>query len=79
MFQCGAYQPFGTFSGHRLNTDTRRFRKTDLFILLRKIVLEKLKKFFVVVCPFLKFYPCINVLGILPEDDHIRLVWFFYR
>ena len=73
VFDRGAYQSLGTFLGHRLQADTRRFRKTDLVIALREVLLEQVQELRRVFRSPLKLDTAINVFGIFPEDHHIDI------
>ncbi len=75
VLQCpadrGAYETLRPFYRDRLETNPRCVGEAHLGIFLRKGFLEQLLEFFVLVRPVLELDACIDILGVLAEDDHI--------
>jgi len=70
----GADEPLRAVAGNRLNAHAAGFGKADFLEPLREVFGEQLQKPVAFLGPLLEFDPCVDVLGVLAEDDHINLL-----
>ena len=71
VFHGRTEQPLGSLSRCGLEADAGTVRKTDLRVLLRKILLEQLQELLAIGRARFEFDAGVDVLGVLAEDGHV--------
>ncbi|MNZ57385.1 hypothetical protein D3C78_753600 [compost metagenome] len=77
IFNCSAHQALRTFGGYRFDTNTRSFRETDF--VNSHFFLQEFDDFLHFSRAFLIFNPCIDILCVLTENNHIHQLRTFNR
>lgn len=71
VLDCGLDESFGALLGDGLDAEAGGFGEADLLVAFWEVFLHELAELLVVIGALFELDACVDVLGVLAEDDHV--------